>query len=125
MKNKVEVEMKNKEAGMSNAEKAMPECLPDVIQKFHKTMEMEPIYVCTSCHQTWFKHSVHNTAKITCISQELEEVCYTSYKSVSNVEWLSITCYNHLRNQKVPPLCVVTGLMFPPKPQALHLSELD
>ena len=99
--------------------------LEDIINKFHTSMAVGPIHVCTSCHQTWFQHSVSDVSKITSISDELRELCFTAHKSANNTEWLCNTCYNHLKKKKVLPLCYINGLMFPPKPTALQITELE
>ena len=38
---------------------------------------------------------------------------------------MSLTCYNHLKKNKVPPCAAINGVQFPKKPSFFYLNELE
>ncbi|XP_033764354.1 uncharacterized protein LOC117345389 [Pecten maximus] len=98
--------------------------LNDVIAKFHKTIAEGPVYVCTSCHQTWFKHSVTEVNR-NVEHSSLFTKCTTRYKSKNGKEWICRTCLLALKNGKMPTLSTVNQISFPDKPVELDLHQLE
>ena len=65
------------------------------IELFHKRIAVGPVYICSSCHQTWFKESVSRVSA----NSNWYDAHYLSGKlSVDNTEWICITCKNSLIN---------------------------
>lgn len=69
--------------------------ISNVIHRFNLAVHDGPLYICTSCSQTWFKEGVvrFNSVKM---STRLKDKCIQGIKSVQNVEWLCLTCKNTL-----------------------------
>ena len=97
--------------------------IKECISHFHDVIAVEPTFVCTCCHQTWFSHSVVEiTAKLSSVSIEMKDKCFTGKVSEENKEWLCRTCLEQLKQHKIPKLAVANGLSFPTKPPELSLS---
>lgn len=90
---------------------------PNVIENFHSSVSTGPSFVCKSCTQTWFKHSVK---KATGISED-----FLMYCSLNSEDILCHTCYRHLKEKKIPPCSSMNGLKFPVKPSELDLTHLE
>ncbi|XP_062567926.1 uncharacterized protein LOC134230168 [Saccostrea cucullata] len=96
----------------------------DCIHNFHEQIKHGPVFVCSCCHQTWFKESVlkvENT-KLDDTSKSKYLTCITS---VDNAEWICKTCYSSVRERKIPKLSVLNGMIWPPKPRELDLFSLE
>ncbi len=102
-----------------------PGTLENCISSFLDSVAMGPVYICTCCHQTWFRHSVVNTSSIKSVEKEIQEMCFTRRCSVDDKEWLCITCHISLKQGKIPRLAVINGLKFPDKPPELYLHPLE
>ena len=94
------------------------------MNKFHNTVADGPTYVCTSCHQTWFRHSV------TELSENLPHTplfskCVTNLISKHGKEWICRTCSLSLKNNKMPTLSTANKISFPEKPPELELHQLE
>jgi hypothetical protein len=96
----------------------------DCKEKFHAALLDGPVYVCTSCHQTWFKHSVVQAENVKALGGVFDR-CRTHYKSAHDKEWLCRTCQTAIRCDKIPRLSVANKCSFPPKPDELNLHELE
>ena len=83
-----------------------------------------PIYVCSCCHQTWFRKSV-SVLKNTHIPAESKRLHCTEFTSVGNEEWICHTCLSALRDSKLPKLSVANGMKWPDKPPELNLHQLE
>ena len=96
------------------------------VDKFNSAIQSSCSYVCTCCHQLWFKQSVHalpSVAKNIDSSKLMK--CVTGYRSVANEEWICNTCICNIRQGKIPRLSVLNGMGFPDKLQALNLNNLE
>ena len=116
------VEFKENEARLVK-KRCTGETIDDCIDKFHIIVAEGPIYVCTCCHQTWFRRSVKKLGSI-CLSDESKQLC-TNYKSIDDAEWLCITCIAAMRENRVPRLSVANGMRWPEKPDVLNLHPLE
>ena len=94
------------------------------IQRFHSDISIGPLYVCTCCHQTWFRKSV-SILKNTHIPAESRRQYCTGFTSVNNEEWACHTCLSALRERKCPKLSVANGMKWPDKPVELNLHQLE
>ena len=100
--------------------KSIKEC----IKQFHSDIAVGPLFVCTCCHQTWFRKSV-SMLKKTHIPAQSKRLYCTKFASVHNEEWVCHTCLTALRNINVPKLSEVNGMKWPEKPQELDLHQLE
>ena len=100
--------------------KDINECIKD----FHSSIAIGPIYVCTCCHQTWFRKSVSMTKNIN-ISPKDMRLYWTKLLSVNKEEWVCHTCLSSIRDGKVPKLSVANGMKWSEKPKELHLHQLE
>ena len=77
--------------------------IKECINKFLASVAEGPIYVCTCCHQTWFKISVTPKDKWPKkLDQDFVNLHSTEYKSVGDKEWLCNTCKDSLSKHKTP-----------------------
>ena len=100
--------------------KAIDEC----IKEFHSSISVGPLYVCTCCHQTWFRKSV-SMLKNTHMPTRIRELYCTKFTSVNDEEWVCHTCLNSLKDSKMPRLSVANGMNWPNKPPELNLHQLE
>ena len=98
--------------------------IEESIKKFHSDISIGPLYVCSCCHQTWFRKSV-SMLKNTHISAESRRLYCTDFTSVGNEEWICHTCLSALRESKPPKLSVANGMKWPDKPPELNLHQLE
>ena len=73
--------------------------IEESIKQFHLDISIGPLYVCSCCHQTWFRKSV-SMLKNTHISAEIRRLHCTGFASVGNEEWVCHTCLSTLRERK-------------------------
>jgi hypothetical protein len=100
--------------------------LSDCIDNFHTSISLGTVFICTCCHQTWFRHSVIEIgSEIKSVDIELKDKCLTGKLSVDSKEWLCKTCLEKLKQNMVPKLAVINGLQFPYKPPELFLHPLE
>ena len=98
--------------------------IEETIKQFQLDISIGPIYICTCCHQTWFRKSV-SMLKNTHIPEESKRLYCTDYMSVNNEEWVCHTCLSALRERKCPKLSVGNGFKWPNKPVELNLHQLE
>ena len=98
--------------------------IEESIKRFHSDIAIGPLYVCSCCHQTWFRKSV-SMLKNTHISAESKRLHCTDFTSVGNEEWICHTCLSALRDSKLPKLSVANGMKWPDKPPELNLHQLE
>ena len=98
--------------------------IEESIKRFHSDIAIGPLYVCSCCHQTWFRKSV-SMLKNTHISAESKRLYCTDLTSVGNEEWICHSCLSALRENKPPKLSVANGMKWPDKPPELNLHQLE
>ena len=98
--------------------------IQESIKQFHSNIAIGPLYVCSCCHQTWFRKSV-SMLKNTHISAESRRLHCTNFTSIGNEEWICHTCLSALRECKPPKLSVSNGMKWPDKPPELNLHQLE
>ena len=96
------------------------ECIKD----FHSSITVGPIFVCTCCHQTWFRKNVSMIKNINISARDIRLYC-TKLLSVNKEEWVCHTCLSSIRDGKVPKLSVANGMKWPEKPKELDLHQLE
>ena len=100
--------------------KGINECIKD----FHSSIAIGPIYVCTCCHQTWFRKSVSMTKNINISAKDMR-LYWTKLLSVNKKEWVCQTCLSSIRDGKVPKLSVANVMKWSETPKELHLHQLE
>ena len=100
---------------------SMHEC----VLKFHDAVSVGPVYICSVCHQTWFKHSVSCVPNIIMNIPQHMHKHLTNIVSVGDNKWICKTCLNALKLSKTPKLAVSNGCSFPLKPAELTLHPLE
>ena len=98
--------------------------IEESIKRFHSDIAIGPLYVCSCCHQTWFRKSV-SMLKNTHISAESKRLHCTDFTSVGNEEWICHTCLSALRENKPLKLSVANGMKWRDKPPELNLHQLE
>ena len=100
----------------------------DSVTKFREAICQSVSYVCSCCHQIWFKQSVREVSivdRMPSVNKSLLKKCITGYLSVANCEWICNTCIYNIRQDKVPKLAVINGMGFPDRPPELILGNLE
>ena len=92
------------------------------IKLFHQSISCGPLYICSCCHQTWFKQSV---TSIKSLSHSEQQKFLTNTISFDNSEWICYTCKSAVVSGKVPKLSVINGMSWPEKPKELYLYPLE
>lgn len=101
-------------------------CNPNAIRNsFHDSIKDGPLYICSSCTQTYFKHSVQRVDRTQFKHKDLMLACLTGYKSVGNKEWVCKTCVGALASGKIPACSLANGLKFPEIPDEFKLTQLE
>ena len=93
------------------------------IKQFHSSIAVGPLFVCTCCHQTWFRKGVCMLKNIN-LPKSSRLYC-TKFMSVNNEKWICYTCMGAIRDRKVPKLSVANGMKWPDKPPELDLHQLE
>ena len=97
--------------------------IKECIKQFHSSIAVGPLFVCTCCHQTWFRKGVCMLKNINLpTSSRLSD---TKYASINDEEWICHTCMGAIRDGKVPKLSVANGMKWPEKPPELDLHQLE
>ena len=99
----------------------------EAVEKFNEAI-CSCSYVCSSCHQVWFKQSVKEVSSLketVSLDMSLLKKCLTGYTSVANCEWICNTCLSNIRQGRIPKLSFINGMTFPQKPPELNLNNLE
>ena len=97
--------------------------IKECIEQFHSSIAVGPLYVCTCCHQTWFRKGVCMLKNINLPTSS--RLYCTKFISVNDAEWICHTCIGAIRDGKVPKLSVANGMKWPDKPPELDLHQLE
>ena len=98
--------------------------IKECIKQFHSSITLGPLFVCTCCHQTWFRKSVSMLKNINISAKSVKLYC-TQFISINNEEWVCHTCLGALRDGKVPKLSLANGMKWPNRPLELDLHQLE
>ena len=97
--------------------------IKECIKQFHSSIAVGPLFVCTCCHQTWFRKGVCMLKNINLPTSS--RLYCTKFTSVNDKEWICHTCVGAIRDGKVPKLSVANGMKWPDKPPELDLHQLE
>lgn len=85
---------------MSAAQESSDDGIEGARQQFWDTVRDGPVFICSSCHQTWFWKSVRAVTE-SLVSKVSRSGYAAALSDVS--EWVCETCYRYLCQGKVPP----------------------
>ena len=91
----------------------------DLIKQFHSAVECGPMYVCSSCDQLFYKHSVKSASGLYVLTAPRVHTTLLGTISENNTEWVCHTCYRYLKRNRLPPMAIANNLEFTPVPQGL------
>ena len=97
--------------------------IKESIKQFHSSIAVGPLFLCTCCHQTWFRKGVCMLKNINLPTSS--RLYCTKLTSVNDEEWICHTCMGEIRDGKVPKLTVANGIKWPDKPSELDLHQLE
>ena len=97
--------------------------IKECIKQFHSSIAVGPLFVCTCCHQTWFRKGVCMLKNINLPTNS--SLYCTKFTSVNDEEWICHTCMGAIRDGKVPKLSAANGMKWPEKPPELDLHQLE
>ena len=124
--NRLDTNYREKEQRLRNARKFGKTVL-ESIDKFNASISESCSYVCSCCHQLWFKQSVRSICSLETLplNKTLLKKCLTDIHSVNNIEWICTTCLCNIRKGKIPKLSVLNGMKLSQKPPELDLCNLE
>ena len=85
------------------------------VRKFHNSVSVGPLYICTCCDELCYKHSVLPADRLRLVNPVITKYLQ-SLNSVDDIEWICQTCNNHLKKGRVPPCTIANGMQFSEKP---------
>jgi len=97
--------------------------LPSLIHRFHSIVAHGPVYICSSCDQLLYRHSVQLAAN-TCSASSISDSVLLNKCSSDGIEYICNTCSNYLRKNKIPPCAIVNNLHFPVVPTHLPILNM-
>ena len=98
----------------------------EAVHKFNEAIQDSCSYVCSCCHQTWFKQSVRTLSSVSKnVDASLLQKCATGLRSVQNEEWICSTCITNIRQGKIPRISYINGMKFPEQLPELKLNTLE
>ena len=110
---------------VQNVKKMKEDNRLSIVERFHDLVSHGPQYICTSCNQLFFRHSVIKL-NIQGLELQMRRLCTTGTKSVQDTEWICRQCADSLKRNKIPPCSVGNGLRFPTVPEPLKdLTALE
>ena len=98
--------------------------LAELIVNFHKLVSNAPHFVCTSCDQLFYKHSVLKAHNLRLLDLPIFQTCLLGTISPDGIEYVCQTCNKYLRQNKLPPSSIANNLQFPPVPSHLPVLTL-
>ena len=83
----------------------------EAVEKFNESILGSCSYVCTCCHQLWFKQSVREVQALfqtVSVDTSLLKQCLTGYTSVQNREWIAThVCLTYEREKFLSSLLLM------------------
>ena len=96
-----------------------PSTTPELISRFHAVIGTGPVFICSSCDQLHYKHSVQNAASLRSLSVPVIPSVLLNKVSHDGIEYVCNTCGKYLRKNQTPPCAIVNNLLFPEIPSYL------
>ena len=99
--------------------------LDALINIFKESVSQGTDYICICCEQVWFADSVVPSSSVINPSTSIIDNCMKETSSFDGKSYLCRTCFNAVRNNKIPSLAICNKLDFPFKPPFLSLNSLE
>ena len=96
--------------------------MAELIANVHNLVSNAPHFVCTSCDQLFYQHSVLKADNLRLFDLPILQTCLLGTISPDGIEYICQTCKRNLRQNKLPPSSIANNLAFPPVPP--HLPVL-
>ncbi len=99
----------------------------ELIEKYFQNVKQGPNYICYSCGGLWFKHSVRRITVNLIQKPIFQKLSLLNLPHENDkVKFLCNTCYNSIRINKIPTLCLINGLTLPEIPEVLkNLTKME
>lgn len=91
--------------GLPSANDTLQRTLEEISYEFRLRSNAGPLYVCTTCRQTWFLHSVRVLPRDlrARVGASRSTAWFSGCRSVEDKEWICNTCYKYASKGKCPP----------------------
>ena len=102
--------------------------MKELLKIFNESVSDGPVYVCTVCQQTWFKHSVVHVPDMKLKKDDertMFDKCRTGFISEKGKEWMCKTCRTAISEAQIPKLSVYNKMGFPEQPSELKLYPME
>ena len=84
-----------------------------LVSRFRSIIQSGPVFVCTSCDQLFYKHSVQTAKSIRSLSLPITGTVLLGKISSDGNEYICQTCAKYIRQNKIPPCSIANNLQFP------------
>lgn len=96
-----------------------------IYKTFQSKIADGPMYVCTCCTPTFFRHSLCMTSLVRFKHQYLMNVCLSNIKSVNNNEWICKTCLLAVQQGEIHVCSTANNKTFPIISEQLNITHLE
>jgi len=90
------------------------------IVAFHDVISIGPLYICSSCDQFLYRHSVQKAASVRSLNQPIITLVLLSKTSFDGVEYICSTCTRYLRKNQIPHVPLQTACISLKYPLICH-----
>ncbi|WAQ97286.1 hypothetical protein MAR_029976 [Mya arenaria] len=113
---------KSKEAGQSSQYRHRKKemTVQERIEHFHNLVKQSPFYICTSCQQLCYRHSVNVYKHKTSVKFNIPEIV-----SIDKKVWICTTCKSYINKNKIPPMSTMNSMGFPAQGLLSDLNTLE
>jgi len=101
------IEVRRKENSTRQSDRVLARhctSIQELIFSFHTAVSHGPTYVCSSCNQLFYKHSLHPTVYLRSLNLSQVQPVLLGTVSHDGIEYVCQTCYKYLRQDRIPPL---------------------
>jgi hypothetical protein len=81
-----------------------------LINDFHLAVSNGLVYVCSSCDQLLYRHSVQKAAGLRSLHSTQIHKCLLGTISPDGIEYVCQTCFKYIKQGKLPPCSLSNGL---------------
>ena len=97
----------------------------ELVANFKRVISEKLNHICTCCDQIWYSNSVVNADLARSLKPEITKQCLTGNISANNTEWICRTCYQSIKDGRIPSMAKANGMGFPSIPEELKLNPLE
>ena len=112
---------RSEQSSNTQRKKAARECstVDELVTHFKHSISTGPVFICSSCDQLLYKHSVQKACNLRSGSLSVVHSVLLGTISSDGNEYVCHTCNKHLRQNKIPPCSLANHLHFPAVPPDL------